>query len=186
MDSRLRQRERSGEHSVESLTERLRCGELTRSQVELAAHCGHKAARVALGWVAGGNGRVYYTRSGCSVGSPDALFSGAGPEHFADWLRGLERWPGALLRAAVAAARASLDAYVASRMATDTRLYGADTQHEDWLRGWPDRVADGHSGMGPLYEVEVAKSLIGKQPVREAICAAQTEWALGPGGGAHG
>ena len=169
MDTRLRQRGRSGEHTVESLAERLRCGDLTRSQVELAAYCGHEAARVLLGWVAGSNGRIYYTHSGCSAGSPDALFSGAGTQHFADWLRGLEWWPGALLRATKAARRL---------------LYrGTFPAFTVWDNSPASKLIEGITSAATQEYLPHTSGPIGEQPVRQAICAALIEWALGPGGG---
>lgn len=214
MDTRLRQLERSGEHTVEALTERLRCGDLTRSQVELAAYCGHEAARVVLGWCRFapdndacthcrhcGNGRVSH--------HPETL-------GLADWLRGLGWWWGALLRAAVAAARVALETFECKhededeRGCWDCQNTGYDNAEgkaaeraieaaEAWI-GWPsvrramawDRAHFSAAAYGCGWTPQRAgghrgsclwcSRLAGEQPVREAICAALTEWALGPGG----
>lgn len=68
--------ERKRRDGTLTLADRLRCGEITRERVEIAAYCGHAGAIAAHPeW-----------RS-----AHDVLSAGVGGD-FADWLSGLERW----------------------------------------------------------------------------------------------
>lgn len=78
----LRRWQRSGSITDEAAyrRERVRAGELAGPRLDLAAHCGHPAARQVIG--------------------------GGWPAQLHPWVHGLRRWgPEALVRAAVAAAR---------------------------------------------------------------------------------
>lgn len=83
-DERLRAAERralaSGSVADEAalLTERLRAGSLTRERLELAAYCGHEAARVAVDPV-----------TGCFGPRGERLWGALALE---PWVRGLSRW----------------------------------------------------------------------------------------------
>lgn len=114
-DARTRALEREGDTPA-ALTARLRDGSLTRDRLELAAYCGHAGAREVLPWP--------YDCPACD-GSGCFDWDGDDPEecrncgglgggYWADeapngaWLRGLERWPGASVRAALAAGKTTL------------------------------------------------------------------------------
>lgn len=89
-EDRLRAAERA-QDPVALLRARLRAGQVDRRLVALAAYCGDEVAREVAGWVAGGNGRVYYASdTGHSAGVEDALWlDRLGPD-------GLTRWAGRL------------------------------------------------------------------------------------------
>lgn len=126
-DAATRAKERATDDpqaEVAVLAARLRDGSLTRDRLELAAYCGHAGAREALGEVmcsgCDGNGLEFGMCSDpeccdqdhvreCSecVGSGTSPRPGP-PADLGDWLRGLERWPHGLLRAVVAAGKATL------------------------------------------------------------------------------
>lgn len=100
MDARLRQLERrlrGGQAAPAALLrERLRAGQLTPRQLELAAHLGHEAAREALGAEA-------------LPAPPDGPFGQA-------WVEGLSAWGETLpLRAVQAAVGAALFPFAAAR-----------------------------------------------------------------------
>lgn len=95
-------RELGREGGVAWLAERLRRGDLERWRIELAAYCGDAEARLAAPLplcrdCADEDGWCPNRDLPCD------------DRDFTDWLRGLERWPGALLRAAIAAAWACWD-----------------------------------------------------------------------------
>lgn len=77
------------------IRERLRAGDLSQERVELAAYCGHEGARFAIDPECGAFG----LHNEWLTGALDLLA----------WLRGLSRWEGAQVRAAMAAARVALE-----------------------------------------------------------------------------
>lgn len=106
--TRALERKEGLEAEVELLRRREREGTLTREQIELAAYCGHEAARVVLGDRYVGcmhnesNPRcscAYWGHAcgGCSDCDGDDFVC---LDHDLDkWLRGLGRWPGAVEQA---------------------------------------------------------------------------------------
>lgn len=185
-DARTRALEREGD-TPEALSARLRDGSLTRDRLELAAYCGHAGAREAAG--------IY--PCGCPVGTDELLAClGVRPANLNDWLRGLERWPGALELASLAAnverfklmpkggsrygVWLSIDAHSAWLINPSGRTWyvwidahGAADPDGNWLAAPYDIVAADHRD-----RVERCVEGTGEQPVREAIQAALIEWAL--------
>ena len=198
-DAATRAKERATDDpqaEVAVLAARLRDGSLTRDRLELAAYCGHAGAREALG--------VY--PCGCPLGTDNlsaCLGTPLAPLANLDaWLRGLGRWPGALLRAAVAAAWAvhacgfgcmggsaehraieAAEAWLADP--SELRLGAAHEACAGIGANWcyfapllpPPCGLDATFGAtpGPILS---AAGEAGEQPVREAVCAALIEWAL--------
>lgn len=172
-DARLEQRRREG-HTVAALAERVRVGELSRSDLELAAYCGHEAARI----VTTGDPRTGWALWTCL----DYMLEPGDPYHedrfqwwkfdkqpFGYWLRGLERWDGALLRAARAAR---------NHLRTDPRLLTSE-----WKVALARREALHALRVCGVEEREVeaiqrAAELAGEERTREAIQTALAEWSL--------
>jgi len=98
----------TGDHNaaVALLRHRMRAGELDRAAVELAAYCGDEVAREVVGkqpWTV------------LHQFTPDRDFwkfmDSFREKDFARWLSGLSRWPGAEVRAAVAAGWCALEVW---------------------------------------------------------------------------
>lgn len=117
MDSRLQQLSRQvaegdSQAQVALLTERLRCGELTREQIELAAWCSDEAARAVVWARRAKKSPIYEPWGTCErnchwvggVHEPGCKYY-----EFLDWLKGLQRFGKmTMVRASVAAARKAL------------------------------------------------------------------------------
>ncbi len=204
-DSRLRERTRGERDTVRALTERRRAGLLTREQIQLAAYCGHEAARVVVG-----------ESCSCGLAPEDATdLCLDEPGGWGEWLRGLERWPGAQLRASLAAAELAWAHLLrlhgsmpqeARRALESVRAY-MDEPTDDRLRAWMVAwsgtsesawlPAPRESVNGRVHEIQAAARAVapfppgtiggpdyercrheGERRAREAICAALIGWAL--------
>lgn len=151
-----RMRELGREGGVAWLAERLRRGDLERSMVELAAYCGDAEARLA---------------------APTPLCRDCADEDgwcpnrdlpcddrdFDLWLRGLERWPGALREA---------------ELACDVLRFGAERPGSPFVRGPADYALDTCNAYYRDHETAEIHGPIGEQRVREAIAARLRKWAL--------
>lgn len=142
-EQRMRELER--ERGALWLAERLRRGDVERSMVELAAYAGDAEAREVLGYCHLGH---------CEHSSyQETLWQHAESLDFGLWLRGLERWPGALREA---------------ELACDVVMWGEEREPYGWR--------DGAAGL--VRWIRVVAERKGEQRVREAICERLREWAL--------
>lgn len=95
------------------LRERVRLGLLDSERLLLAAYCEAEAAREAVGWPLAPVG--WWDPRLCDKHHvpPTRCCDGAytSSPHFSGWISGLSRWPGALVRAAVAAGWVALRAH---------------------------------------------------------------------------
>lgn len=180
-DQRTRAAQRQGDR-VAWLTERMRAGTLTREAVDLAAYCGDPAAR---------------------VGNPHYAFKPVTYRKLDDWVADLDRWPGALERAALAACEVWLGvdphAYPNAKRLQREALQAARAHIEApseatreacatlWATSSLDlpttRLCGGldgvHSPSWPVVVVTEAARLSDPAAVRAGICRALIEWTLG-------
>lgn len=127
---------------VELLQHLLRTGSIERWRAELAAYCGHEAARVLVPCECGPEG---WSWEACWCNGDRPLQA---------WLRGLNRWEGALMQAFMAAP--------------------IGPRSDQWMKAW---AASAYRT--PVGSTLSAARYWGESVVRTAICKALIEWALG-------
>lgn len=166
------------------LRARLRAGTLAPERLELAAYCGHEAARWALG------------KCSCGCGWPHGIATVAGPfatdldrhrDHTDSrdlpvWVAGLSRWePAVLTRAAVAAARVALPEWLAELgwwlNGRDT-IAGFDGLVHTSLRRQSDE--DCRAAEAPVLAIEAAEAWLAEPSEANRIAAARALLAARP------
>lgn len=165
-------------------------------EAEKVPHYGHEGARAIVGCVACTNGSqldtgvmrhdldpVSVAQDGYGTGCPACRRLILWPRRvrvFPCWLRGLERWPGALLRAAVAAEYLAWKA--SCRCSEGGHAIGCFVRlqsvrfHDEYARGVPKLGGVDPDEWG--HWAEDAASTLGEECVRRAIRADLVAWAL--------
>ncbi len=150
MDSQAQQLRRDAsdpQAAVALLRQRVRAGEVSQAMLELAAYCGHEGAR-ELDPIEMRDVQHFLPKD--SRGDPSTA-------RFHLWLRGLERWPDALLRAVLA-----VRPWAVLQWPVGPSRYGwASVDSETQIQG----IQSAPKG--------------NDQAARQAICKALCEWALG-------
>lgn len=167
-DTRARKLSRAaagGDQQAEArgLLERVRRGELARERLELAAYLGHAVARLAHG---------------------DRIFGAAaeaGLVDFEAWVRGLDQWPGALVRAALAAARCAQVEWIGTHSTASWEVTGVEAAiaAAETLVATPGKPGEDIARLAhdelPDFAYYAALAVMGDQtngnPFRRSLCA---------------